>query len=78
MPRCARCGNAKLFGSSKLPPIAPYSNGPLSALVGDFAENSVSNITSIGADKEITTLAFKRPEDYFDTCMKCGSQDLEW
>ena len=79
MPQCKKCGNRRLFGSSKVPSVVPYTNGPVSGIIGHFhTAGEVETITSMGVDKEITTLAFRRPEDYFDLCLECGSPDLEW
>lgn len=79
MPSCKRCGNQRLFGASKVQSVVPYTNGPVSGLIGHFhATGDVETITSMGVDKEITTLAFRRPEDYFDLCLVCGSSELQW
>lgn len=78
MPRCLRCGNRKSFVSSKVLPASPYSNGPLSGLIGDFKETGLEQLTSMGAVKAVVNAASSHPKEYFDTCFYCGSQEVAW
>lgn len=79
MPYCRACGNRRLFAASSVPPAAPTANGLMSGLLGDFAATGgLSTVTRLGADKATATAAGEHPADYFDTCLACGSQDVEW
>lgn len=78
MPRCLHCENRKSFVSSKVLPASPYSNGPLSGLIGDFSESGLEQLTSMGAAKTIVNAASSNPKEYFDTCFYCGSQEVVW
>ena len=79
MPYCRACGNRRLFAASSVPPAAPTANGPMSGLLGDFAANGgLDTITRLGADKVTVRAASRNPAEYFDTCLACGSQDIEW
>lgn len=78
MPRCLQCENRKSFVSSKVLPASPYSNGPLSGLIGDFSENGLEQLTSMGAAKAVVNAATSKPKEYFDTCFYCGSQQVVW
>lgn len=79
MPKCKYCGNSKLFGSSQVPPAAPYANGIISGVVGEFSGSSeLTSLTRIGATKATTNAAAANPRQYFDVCLECGSNDVEW
>jgi hypothetical protein len=79
MPHCKVCGNTRLFGTSKVPPAAPTANGPVSGLAADFDQTGhITSITRLGADKSTVRAATAQPRDYFDVCLQCGSQDIEW
>ncbi|MDR3560046.1 MAG: hypothetical protein P4N59_01205 [Negativicutes bacterium] len=79
MPYCKICHNARLFGSSKVPPAAPSANGPLSGLNADFdLAGKMTSVTRLGADKAAVRAATANPRDYFDVCLKCGSSEIEW
>ena len=79
MPRCKLCGNTHSFGSSKIEPAAQYANGPLSGIMGDFNDqNEIIQLSSLGVAKAAIAAASDRPQDYFDLCLQCGSQEIEW
>lgn len=78
MPRCKVCGNTHSFGSSKVDPIAPSANGPVSGMVGNFSSDEIVSINSLGANKTLINEAAEQPQSYFDICLSCGSQQLEW
>ncbi|VBB08556.1 Hypothetical protein LUCI_3834 [Lucifera butyrica] len=78
MPRCRVCGNTSSFGSSRIPPPAQSANGPLSGLAGDFNGNEIVRTRSLGADKQVTTAALDNPAAFFDICLYCGSQEVDW
>jgi hypothetical protein len=79
MPYCKKCHNNRFFGSSKVPPAAPSANGPLSGLFADFnGQGEIASVTRMGADKKTAMAATADPQDYFDVCLRCGSQDVEW
>jgi hypothetical protein len=79
MPYCKKCHNTQLFGSSKVPPASSAANGPVSGLLGEFdPQGQIVSITRLGADKAITRSATKDPDQYFDVCLQCGSQDIDW
>lgn len=79
MPYCRACGNRRFFAASSVPPVAPTANGPVSGLLGDFAASGgLATITRLGADKATAMAAGDQPAEYFDTCMACGSQEVEW
>jgi hypothetical protein len=79
MPRCKTCGNTRLFGASKVPPAAPTANGPISGMSADFDQaGNITSVTRLGAEKAAVRAATVQPRDYFDVCLKCGSQDIEW
>lgn len=79
MPRCKICGNTYSFGSSRVEPIAPSANGLISGMVGNFDHtNAIVSINSLGANKTIINDAAEQPQSYFDICVNCGSQQVEW
>lgn len=79
MPYCRSCGNRRLFAASSVPPAAPTANGFASGLLGDFdTGGELVTITRLGADKATVRAAGGQPADYFDTCLACGSQDIDW
>jgi len=79
MPRCKTCGNTRLFGTSKVPPAAPTANGPISGLTADFdPAGNITSITRLGAEKSTVRAATAQPREYFDVCLRCGSQEVEW
>ncbi|QJW44478.1 hypothetical protein HA075_01030 [bacterium BFN5] len=79
MPTCKNCGNSYSFGSSAVPPSAPTANGLVSGIVGQFNHQSeVVSINSMGATKASIRQAVDNPQQYFDTCIRCGSQDINW
>ncbi|MDR3592561.1 MAG: hypothetical protein P4N41_23130 [Negativicutes bacterium] len=79
MPRCKICGNSRLFGTSRVAPVAPTANGPISGLNADFdPAGNITSITRLGADKSAVRAATAQPREYFDVCLSCGSQDIEW
>lgn len=79
MPVCRGCGNRRLFSSSKIPPAAPTANGPSSGVIGTFAaDGQLETVTGIGTDGRHTAQATAHPRAYFDTCLRCGSLDLDW
>lgn len=79
MPYCRSCGNNRLFAASSVPPAAPTANGLASGLLGDFdTGGELVTITRLGADKATARAAGGKPADYFDTCLACGSQDVDW
>ena len=79
MPRCARCGNSFSFGSSQIPPVAPTANGPVSGLIANFDdEGYITEMESIGADLDCAQEAWERPDEYFNVCYECGSNDVIW
>ncbi len=79
MPHCRACGNRRLFAASRVPPASPTANGFASGLLGDFAANGgLVTITRLGADKAIARAAGGQPDEYFDTCLACGGQDIDW
>lgn len=76
---CKTCNNTRLFGSSKVPSVAPTANGSLSAMTGNFDPSGhIETITSLGADKKTLAAARKNPQEYFDLCLACGGQDVVW
>lgn len=78
MPRCKHCGNQHFFASSQVPPVSWAANGAISGIIGDFNEDQLLCINSMGADKAIIRSATKAPQDYFDLCPQCGGQEIEW
>lgn len=79
MPRCKVCGNTQSFGSSKVDSVAPSANGAISGLVGNFNnDDEILSINSLGANKTIINEAAEQPQSYFDICLNCGSQQVEW
>jgi len=79
MPYCRKCGNRRLFAASSVSPAAPTANGPVSGLYADFAaDGSLATITRMGAEKSTAKAAGANPAEYFDTCLVCGGQDIEW
>ena len=79
MPRCARCGNTFSFGSVFVPPAAPAANGPVSGLVANFdVDGYITEMESMGADMDIAQEAWERPEEYFNMCYECGSENIIW
>ncbi|MBP2644822.1 MAG: hypothetical protein H6Q75_262 [Firmicutes bacterium] len=79
MPYCKECANTRLFGSSKVPPVAPTANGCVSAMLGHFREDGqIESISSVGADKKTLIAARVSPEEYFDLCLSCYSQEIVW
>ncbi len=79
MPRCARCGNTLSFGSSYVPSTAPTANGPVSGLVANFDnEGYITEMDSLTSDLNAVQEAWERPEEYFDICYNCGSEDIYW
>lgn len=79
MPRCLICGNTTHFGSSQCPPEVPEANGPMSSLQANFDfEGYMETMESIGAEEEITRHAWEDPQGYFDMCLECGSNNVEW
>ncbi len=79
MPYCKVCGNRRTFGSSRVPPASPFANGPSSGIVADFnSDDKISMVSSMGVDKNTLNAATRDPEEYFDTCLYCGNQNLEW
>lgn len=79
MPRCKICGNTQSFGSSRVPAVAQSANGPLSGLIGEFEQSdTLARVSSLGADKQTVSAALKRPDDFFDICLHCGSSEIEW
>ncbi|MPL65630.1 hypothetical protein SDC9_11294 [bioreactor metagenome] len=79
MPRCPVCGNTKSFGSSRVDPIAPSANGLISGMVGVFnSDDEILSINSLGANKTTINQAAEQPQAYFDLCLNCGSQQVEW
>jgi hypothetical protein len=79
MPKCKICGNTHSFASSKIMPAAPLANGPVSGMIGDFDQEShIISISSAGANKADINAASRWPQGYFDTCLQCGSREIEW
>jgi hypothetical protein len=79
MPYCRACGNRRLFAASSVPPAAPTANGFSSGLLGDFSDGGeLVTITRLGADKPTAKAAGGHPAEYFDTCLVCGSQEVDW
>ncbi|MFZ3172183.1 MAG: hypothetical protein WA118_09395 [Carboxydocellales bacterium] len=79
MPTCKVCGNTTHFGCSQCPPEAPEANGPASSLMANFdQEGYLDYFESLGAEEEITQHAWEDPQGYFDMCMECGSNNVEW
>ncbi|MEG6586332.1 hypothetical protein [Dendrosporobacter sp. 1207_IL3150] len=79
MPKCKVCGNTYSFGSSEVPPSAPTANGPVSGMIAQFNnQNDVVSVSSLGASKASITKAVDDPKQFFDTCIHCGSQDIDW
>jgi hypothetical protein len=79
MPYCRACGNRRLFAASRVPPASPTANGLVSGLLGDFgADGGLVTITRLGADKATAKAAGGYPDEYFDICLVCGSQDIDW
>lgn len=79
MPKCKECGNSYSFGSSSAPPAAPTANGPLSGIIGQFdSQSQVVSMNSWGASKTMLREAVVNPQQFFDTCTKCGSQMIDW
>ncbi len=79
MPRCARCGNTLSFGSTYVPPVAPTANGPVSGLVADFDRDGyITEMESLGADLDTAQEAWESPEEYFNICYQCGSEQVIW
>lgn len=79
MPYCRTCGNRRFFGASAVSPAAPTANGPASGLMGDFDDaGELVTITRMGADKSLATRAGAQPDEYFDFCLVCGGNDVEW
>ena len=79
MPYCKECGNKSQFGSSRVSTVAPYSNGPISGVLGSFDDSgSLTGLTRMGANRATTKAAFSHPVAYFDICAHCGNTDIEW
>lgn len=79
MPRCKVCGNNRSFGSSMVSPVSPSANGLITGMIGDFnGGDNIVSINSLGADKKTINAATGQPQSYFDTCLACGSQEVEW
>jgi len=79
MPYCRNCPNNRYFGSSKIPSVAPTANGPLSGICADFAAGeAMLSITYQGNDKKALKMAINTPRDYFDICLKCGGENIDW
>ncbi|HMM22502.1 MAG TPA: hypothetical protein PKA10_17405 [Selenomonadales bacterium] len=79
MPVCRNCGNNRLFGSSLISPAAPTANGPMTGIMADFQPGGeLGTITQMTTDRKEASRAAARPREYFDTCLKCGSQDVDW
>ncbi len=79
MPFCKKCHNTRLFGSSKVPPVSASANGLVSGLLADFtSDGRITSITRLGADKSTTRSAQKDPDKYFDICLVCGHQEVDW
>lgn len=79
MPYCKKCQNTRFFGSSKISPAAPSANGPLSGMFADFdGQGEIVSVTRMGADKRTAMAATEDPRKFFDLCLRCGSQDIEW
>jgi len=68
VPKCLKCGNELSFGTSKIPPVAPTANGPVSGLVADFSnQNSIVRMESMGATIDEAQEAWEEPNSYFYT-----------
>lgn len=79
MPKCLNCGNLNDFGVMDIPTDPPTANGPISGLMGHFSnEGNLENMESMGASLEEAQEAFERPDRYFDVCLACGSQEVQW
>jgi hypothetical protein len=79
MPRCKICNNTSSFGSSHVPATAQSANGLISGLIGEFGQsNDLTQISSMGADKQTVSAALKHPSEFFDVCLHCGSSEIEW
>lgn len=79
MPRCAKCGNTLSFGSSQVPPASLTANGPVSGLVADFDKAGyITEMESLTSDLDVVQEAWERPEEYFNICYNCGSEDIYW
>lgn len=79
MPKCKNCGNSYSFGSSAAPPAAPTANGPLSGIIGQFDQQSqMVSMNSWGVSKNMRWQAVANPQQFFDTCTKCGGQMIDW
>ncbi len=79
MPHCLNCGNELTFGTSKIPPVAPAANGPISGLVADFqGDNSITSMESMGASIDEAQEAWENPRNFFDVCYDCGSSKIKW
>lgn len=79
MPYCNVCGNQESLASSKLPPSADTANAPPYGLLGNFDEDGcLTTMECQGASLDDAQEAYERPEEYFDTCPVCGSQDIRW
>jgi len=79
MPVCRSCGNRRMFGASRISPAAPTANGPMTGIIADFESNGeLGTLTRMNTDRKEAARAAANPSEYFDTCLKCGSQDIDW
>jgi len=62
-----------------VPPAIPSANGPFSGIVADFnSDDKINMVSSMGVNKNTINAATRDPKEYFDTCLYCGNQNLEW
>lgn len=79
MPYCIACGNESSLASSKFPPSTDTANAPPYGLLGNFNEaGALVTMECQGASLDDAQEAFEQPQQYFDICPVCGSQEIRW
>ncbi|WP_418789965.1 hypothetical protein [Phosphitispora sp. TUW77] len=79
MPKCAKCGNSFSFGCSAIPSVTPAANGLVSGLIGNFDQQGhITEMDSLINNLDQVQEAWEFPEEFFDTCYECGSNEIIW
>ena len=77
VPKCRKCGNTVGFGVGSIDPPAKTAQGPVCGLWGEFDGNGdMVRVMSTRSDNEQRDELAANP-DMVDTCMECGSRDID-